>query len=90
MLLTLAVGAATSGRSADTARVLLSTAAVYGGGVALATLWSAWDHQPIRVAYLLAFALLGVISGALLWPIARAPRPISALRRGDPAGPDPG
>jgi hypothetical protein len=87
MLGTLAVGAVYGARYQDPARVLLGMAIVYGGGGVLATLWSAWDQQPIRVVYLGAFALLGGLSGLVL--IARAGRSLGAHKHRSPAGPDP-
>jgi hypothetical protein len=66
MLLAIAAGALYSRRWADPARVMLAVLLVYGLGLAFASLWSAFTGQPVRPAYLAAFAIVGLGSAALL------------------------
>jgi hypothetical protein len=62
MLLTLAVGALYSLRSADAASMLLNGIIVYGAGIVVAMLWNAFANKPIKLSYVVVFGLMAVIS----------------------------
>jgi len=66
MLLTITVGAAYGSSEANTSRVMLGVAAVYGAGVALANLWSMLETKPIKAPYLIAFSITLLVSTTLL------------------------
>jgi hypothetical protein len=66
MLLTVAAGSAWSLRSREPALTVLATAATYGFGVAVANVWSSFQDKPVRESYVVAFAIIGLGSLALL------------------------
>ena len=66
MLLTVAVTAWYGWRRADTARLALAVAVVYGVGVALASLWNAVQDKPVRPAYVAVFGAVALVSAGLL------------------------
>lgn len=66
MLLAIAVGAASSRRYADVARLMLAFTATYGLGVAAASLWNALMGRPIPLAYALVFSVIFAGSTLLL------------------------
>lgn len=75
MLLTLAVAALYSLRSATLARTTLATMLLYGVGGVAAALWNALAGKPIPVAYGVAFGLLALGSLLLLLVgVARVPQ----------------
>jgi len=67
MLLTVAAGALYGLRSAEVAQVTLVLMLVYGLGVVAGTISLAAIGAPLRPAYLVVFALVAAISGALLF-----------------------
>jgi hypothetical protein len=79
MLLAIGVGALTSRRYADVARVMLATALTYGLGVALTGLWNVLLGQPIIVSYVVVFGLLFLGSAGLLLVDRPAVRQPSSL-----------
>jgi hypothetical protein len=80
MLLTIAVGAAYSLRSADLSHLMLTATAVYGLGLAIASLWNILGGRPIKFSYLLVFGLIFLISSALLWRERRAHQSASSVQ----------
>jgi len=66
MLLTIAIGSAWSLRSREAALTVLATAATYGFGVVVANVWSSFQDKPVRESYVVAFAIIGLGSLALL------------------------
>ena len=62
MLLTLAVGAATSYRYLSTSRMMLAVMITYGLGGALAAFWNTLDDKPIKYSYLITLLVIGIIS----------------------------
>ncbi|MEK6221190.1 MAG: hypothetical protein N2D54_02985, partial [Chloroflexota bacterium] len=66
MLLTIAVGAAYSRRSLDTAKVMLAMLLTYSVGIVLASAWGVLSGKPVVSSYLMVFGLVGGISGLLL------------------------
>jgi hypothetical protein len=66
MLLAIGAGSLWSIRSADTARMMLAVASVYGLGVAAASLWNQVNHKPVKELYVLAFGAIALTSLAFL------------------------
>ena len=67
MLLSIAVGANYSMHRADTTRIMLWIVVVYGAGVAVANLWNALSSKSIKGSYTLVFALMAIVSAAMLF-----------------------
>jgi hypothetical protein len=83
MLLTVMTGALLSRRSADLARLMLRVIAVYGAGLALASLWGLVLGQPVRPSYAIVFGLIAAIS-ALILVVERVPQPQRGVRSDAP------
>jgi len=66
MLLTIATGAWYSRRNADTARVMLAAILTYAVGVSLASAWGAFFGKPVVASYLIVFAVIALVSAAML------------------------
>ena len=66
MLIAIAVGAITSLRHADVARLMLITLLTYGIGLALASLWNIVAGKPIPLSYLSVFGSMALVSALLL------------------------
>jgi hypothetical protein len=66
MLLTIAVGAATSLRYADLSQIMQGMTLIYGLGLAVASLWNILVGMPIQPAYLVTFGIIFLGSAALL------------------------
>jgi hypothetical protein len=66
MLLTIAVGAITSLRYADVARLMMATTLTYGVGLTLASLWNVLGGKPIPLLYLFVFGVIALVSGIAL------------------------
>jgi hypothetical protein len=66
MLLTIAVGAGYSRKTADTAKLMLAMLLTYSAGIAIASAWGALSGKPVVFSYLIVFGLVGGISSLLL------------------------
>ena len=66
MLLAIAVGAITSLRYADVARLMMITVLTYGSGLVLAGLWNVLGGKPVPLAYTIVFGVMALISALLL------------------------
>jgi len=66
MLLAIAAGAVYSFLRADTAHLMLWTAATYGLGLALATAWNVLLGAPIKASYFFVFGFIFFVSAFLL------------------------
>jgi hypothetical protein len=76
MLLALAVGALVGMRDRATARMMLLTVLIYGGGVVLANYWNTVADKPIQHGYLIGFGLIAATAGIMLiadWLTAARP-----------------
>lgn len=81
MLFTISAGAIYASRSAQLSRTMLGTIAIYGLGLALASLWQAFDDAPMKAVYLLFGLAAGSGSAAFLWLESRETPGISSRRR---------
>lgn len=81
MLFAVAAGSVYASRSAQLSKTMLGLIAVYGFGLALASLWQTLDDAPVKPLYL-AFGLVAGTGGALfLWLESRETPGISSRRR---------
>ena len=62
MLLTIAAGSAYSLRNAKLSQVMMATTSVYSLGLAIASLWNVVAGKPIKLAYLVGFGVIFVVS----------------------------
>ncbi len=81
MLFTIAAGAIYASRSAQLSRTMLGTIAIYGLGLALASLWQSFDDAPMKPLYLVFGLAAGAGSAAFLWLESRETPGISSRRR---------